>query len=85
MGEHRASQGRPGLSLTNQPRDPTQWGRAGPQVARPAVGADSWGGARTFGHQELRESLDALGSLLPRVLVGRRPLAENGGLITLWA
>ena len=53
--------------------------------ARPAVRADSWGGARTLGHQELRESLDALGSLLPRVLIGRRPLSENGRRITLWA
>lgn len=60
-------------------RDPTRWGREGPQVTRPVVGADSWGRARTLGHQELLESLDALGSLLPRVLIGRRPLLENGG------
>lgn len=59
-------------------RDPTRWGREGPQVTRPVVGVDSWGRARTLGHQELLESLDALGSLLPRVLIGRRPLLENG-------
>ena len=33
--------------------------------------------ALTFGYQELREGLDALGGLLPRVLVGRRPLSKD--------
>lgn len=33
--------------------------------------------ALTFGHQELLKGLDALASLLPRVLVGRRPLSES--------
>lgn len=56
------------------------WGRGGPPVAS-SVGARGrgrgWGWALTFRHQERLESLDALGSLVPCVFVGRRALSED--------
>lgn len=56
------------------------WGRGGPPVAS-SVGVRGrgrgWGWALTFRHQERLESLDALGSLVPCVFVGRRALSED--------
>lgn len=59
-------------------RDPTRWGREGPQVTRPVVGVDSWGRARTLGHRELLESLDAWAAFSRVSSLAGGPCWENG-------
>lgn len=91
MGEAEASRSRPRGQSPTGPTKPQESGqsrgggqRRGREGRRRGL---AW--ALTFGHQEILERLDALGSLLPCVVIGRRPLpadtASRCGHTLVWS